>query len=295
MKPRRFLAPLYATLLLILGIGAFPSQVFAQTWPLPDGTLIKASGPEVDRMQSGYRRWIPNPTTFSCMGLDWNMVQTIPDSIWREIPAGRAYPSRTNGTLLQGSSPAVYVMDNCQRRWIPDAATFDADGYKWSDIQHIADADLQAIPQGAPLPKVQDILTANRYQQVGQNFYMRTQVRVVKHSGQINATTHTWDENAFWGFTGGVQIWLLDKNGSIIATTTPRTFAVTSPDRNVARSDRTDRWLAWVDPGIAARTTQVQVVQYLYQMNWPGTNKSAAQTIVSTVCVAFPGAAQCTK
>lgn len=288
MRPRRFLALLYATMILILGILALPMQAFALGWPLPNGTLIKASGPEVDRMQSGYRRWIPDPTTFSCMGLDWNMVKTIPDSVWQQIPAGRAYPSRANGTLLQGSSSAVYVMNGCLRHWIPDAATFDADGYKWSDVQHIADADLQAIPLGAPIPKVQDILTTNRYQQVGQGLFMQTNVRVVKHSGLISATTHTWDTNAFWSFIGGVQVWLLDRNGKIIATTQPRTFAVTSPNKNAARSDRTDRWSARVDPSIAAQATQVQIVQYLYQMNWPGTNRSAAQTITSTIGVTFP-------
>src|SRR5438876_262417 len=120
----------------------------------PDGTLLKASGPEVARMEGGQRRWIPDPATFTCMGLDWGAIQTIADSVWNQIPQGAPYPSRADTTLLQGSGPQVYVMAACQRHWIPDAETFNAHGYNWSAIVHVSDADLTAIPVGAPLPSV---------------------------------------------------------------------------------------------------------------------------------------------
>lgn len=58
----------------------------------PDGMLIKGSGPEVDMMQGGVRRWIPDPATFACMGLSWGNVQTIPDATFAAIPAGPAFP-----------------------------------------------------------------------------------------------------------------------------------------------------------------------------------------------------------
>jgi hypothetical protein len=128
----------------------------------PDGTLLKASGPEIDRMEAGRRRWIPDPPTFNCMGLNWNAVQTISDSEWSQIPKGTAYPSRADGTLLQGSGPQVYVMTSCQRHWIPDPDTFNALGYNWNAIQHIANADLIAIPEGAQVPsKVQQPTTTD--------------------------------------------------------------------------------------------------------------------------------------
>lgn len=114
----------------------------------PDGTLLKASGPEIDVMSGGVRRWVPDPTTFTAMGLSWNKVVTIADGEWSAIPSGPPYPSRTDGTLLQGSGPQVYVMQSAQRHWIPDPATFTASGYQWSAIDHIADADLTAIPEG---------------------------------------------------------------------------------------------------------------------------------------------------
>ncbi len=107
----------------------------------PDGTLLTASGPEVDRMQGGQRRWIPDPPTFTCMGLNWGAIQTISDSEWDQIPKGAPYPSRADATLLQGSGPQVYVMAGCQRHLIPDA-------------------DLTAIAEGVQLPSVH---TAGQY------------------------------------------------------------------------------------------------------------------------------------
>src|SRR6185503_4010141 len=95
-----------------------------------DGTLLRASGPEIDMMAGGVRRWIPDPTTFNHMGLDWGQVRVIPDAEWAGIPQGRPYPSRVDGVLLKGSGPPIYVMQGGQRHWIPDPATFDALGYQ---------------------------------------------------------------------------------------------------------------------------------------------------------------------
>jgi hypothetical protein len=120
----------------------------------PDGTLLKASGPEVDMMEGGKRRWIPDPSTFNCMHLNWGAIQTIADSDWDQIPQGAPYPSRADGALLQGSGPYVYVVTGCVRHWIPDPATFEANGYNWSAIQKISDIDLNAIPWAPQLPSV---------------------------------------------------------------------------------------------------------------------------------------------
>ena len=134
----------------------------------PDGTLLKASGPEVARMEGGQRRWIPDPPTFNCMGLNWGAIQTISDTEWNQIPKGASYLSRADGTLLQGSGPQVYVMAGCQRHWIPDPDTFNAHGYNWNAIQHVSDVDLTAIPEGAPLQKMQQPTIVNVSQQLTQ-------------------------------------------------------------------------------------------------------------------------------
>jgi hypothetical protein len=124
----------------------------------PDETLLKASGPEIDRIEGGARRWIPDPPTFNCMGLNWGAVKTISDTEWGRIPKGAPYPSRADNTLLQASDPKVYVMTGCYRHWIPDPDTFNARGYNWGAIQHVSDADLAAIPEGKQIPSVRPTL-----------------------------------------------------------------------------------------------------------------------------------------
>lgn len=277
MKAQRLGVFLCGLAILVLALLVPSFQALAQTTQLPEGLLIKASGPQVDRIQNGLRRWIPDPTTFSCMGLKWNQVQGIADSFWREIPSGTAFPSRANGTLIKGSGPAIYVMNNCQRHWIPDVATFNAHNYSWNAVQHISDADLQAIPLGAQLSAVQTALTASRHSVVGSGFHMQTNVTVAKDSGVVSAVTHTWDTRAFAGFTGGVEVWLLDQNGSIIATTQSHTFSV---DGNFigGQSDRLDNWSEQLDPSIASQATSVRIFQYATQVTQPPTGNNGEQS-----------------
>jgi len=60
----------------------------------------------------------------------------------------------TEGTLLKGSGPPVYLVIHGQRRWIPDRHTFDALGLKWNAIGQIDDGKLEAIPRGPDYPSL---------------------------------------------------------------------------------------------------------------------------------------------
>lgn len=44
-------------------------------------------------------------------------------------------------------------MERGQRRYIPDAATFNAMGLDWNKVKGITDAELNAVPAGPPLPR----------------------------------------------------------------------------------------------------------------------------------------------
>ena len=282
MKSQRLSTFFCGLALLTLALLVLPVQVFAQTAQLPDGLLIKASGPQVDRVENGLRRWIPDPTTFSCMGLKWGQVQGITDSLWREIPGGAAYPSRANGTLLKGSGPAIYVMSGCQRHWIPDVTTFNALHYNWNSVQSISDADLKAIPLGTQISAVQTSLAANLHSLVGRGFHMQTNVTVAKDSGIISAVTHTWDARAFAGFTGNVQVWLLDSNGTIIAVTQPHTFSVSG--NYTGQSDRLDSWSEQLDPSVVSQAASVRIYQYATQVTQPPViNNGGTSTSIPTI------------
>lgn len=121
----------------------------------PDGTFLKASGAEMDRMEGGKRRAIPDAETLNCiMGPNWGAVQTISDAAWNAIQVGTPYPSRADNKLIQGTDQKVYIMAQCQRHWIPDLATFQAHGCDFNAIQHVSDADLAAIVEGPSIPSV---------------------------------------------------------------------------------------------------------------------------------------------
>jgi hypothetical protein len=117
------------------------------------GSVVKGNGDAVYLVQGNQRRLIPNPETWSYMGLGGITSQNyISDIDLNDIPLGVPLPSRKNGDMVQGSGAAVYVMENGQRRLIPDPSTLESMGLNWNNIQHIADTDLNNIPGGASLP-----------------------------------------------------------------------------------------------------------------------------------------------
>lgn len=81
---------------------------------------------------------------------------TLPKSSVVPLPSPiQTLPSQylQQGALLQGLGPKVYLVQNGQRRWIPDELTFLALGYKWENIKKISEQELMVIPESSPLPK----------------------------------------------------------------------------------------------------------------------------------------------
>jgi len=61
--------------------------------------------------------------------------------------------SLNDGTLVRGSGPEIYILDNGMKRWIPDAATFDSYEFNWSAVTVISDSDLAAYPKAQNFSK----------------------------------------------------------------------------------------------------------------------------------------------
>jgi phosphatidylserine/phosphatidylglycerophosphate/cardiolipin synthase-like enzyme len=59
-----------------------------------DGNLYKVAGPAVYIMQTGQRRWIPDPATFYILSLDWGAVKVVSDADLDAIPLGPPITSR---------------------------------------------------------------------------------------------------------------------------------------------------------------------------------------------------------
>lgn len=58
----------------------------------------------------------------------------------------------SEGSLIKGSGPEVFLIENGQRRHVPDPATFDAMGLDWGKVRTVSDEELSRVPQGEPLP-----------------------------------------------------------------------------------------------------------------------------------------------
>jgi hypothetical protein len=58
-----------------------------------------------------------------------------------------------NGTLIKGSGPDVYLIENGVRRLIPDMETFNTMGLNWNNVTNVDDQKLGNIPMGIPIPQ----------------------------------------------------------------------------------------------------------------------------------------------
>jgi hypothetical protein len=125
------------------------------TLSFKDGTLLKGSLPAIYVINGNKRRLIPDEATFKALGYKWENVETVSDRVISSIPELPPLTGRIvfqDGTLLKGSSAAIYVISSGRRRLIPNARTFDALGYKWDSVQQISDRQLESIPEMSPLP-----------------------------------------------------------------------------------------------------------------------------------------------
>ncbi|KAL1919186.1 uncharacterized protein VTP21DRAFT_2568 [Calcarisporiella thermophila] len=130
-----------------------------------DGTPLRGSAERVYWMQNCNARWIPDPSTFNCLGRPENVLQ-ITESELNLIPRGDDLASRADDTLLRGSAEKVYWMEGCQRRWIPDLPTLQCVAGSHPNIRQISDADLFVIP-GGQIPQCRAGVTFYREENIG--------------------------------------------------------------------------------------------------------------------------------
>ncbi|MEW6374259.1 MAG: hypothetical protein AB1502_00515 [Thermodesulfobacteriota bacterium] len=64
-------------------------------------------------------------------------------------PQSSSFP---DGTLIKGSGPDIYLIQNGVRRLIPDTATFNAMGFNWGNVINVDDQKLGDVPLGIPMP-----------------------------------------------------------------------------------------------------------------------------------------------
>jgi hypothetical protein len=123
----------------------------------PDGTILKSyKNPEVYLIEGGKKRWITSAAAFASNGYSWNNITYINSNELDFFERGEniyAKDLKPDGTLIKGSGPMVYVIENGMKRWITTAGVFVSRGYKWDEIVVIPDIDLDSYPDGPDIDR----------------------------------------------------------------------------------------------------------------------------------------------
>jgi hypothetical protein len=79
--------------------------------------------------------------------IDTRNVAALPAAV-RAVVYEQPYPI----LLKCSTSPHIYLLDDGAKRWVKDIPTFQAQGFRWEDVEFVGCADLAAVPDGPPIP-----------------------------------------------------------------------------------------------------------------------------------------------
>jgi hypothetical protein len=128
-----------------------PSAISATTsgrpWPeLAGHRLVCPGNPEIYVIDpEGYRRCIPNHTTYNRLFRDWTGIE---DETWLDAIAIGTPLSR--GTILVHADPAapIYLLDNGRKRLVRDASVMDKYWFNWARVFSCRQTILDRLPLG---------------------------------------------------------------------------------------------------------------------------------------------------
>ncbi|GLW34508.1 hypothetical protein Areg01_74450 [Actinoplanes regularis] len=95
----------------------------------------------------GYRRHIPDPTTYDNLFRNWDGV--APDLHLSLVSERTALSSGAFLARVPGQ-PRVYLVSNGLKRWIVSPATMDKYYFDWKKVREIPALALDAVPEGEP-------------------------------------------------------------------------------------------------------------------------------------------------
>lgn len=147
-------------------IGRYPDGEQINTYP--SGTLFKASDGKVYVVGEGKTlRHIPSIEVFNALGYQWKYAYGVfpelesfyaKDEPWTLDSTSKPYLAKhPNGTLVKTwDNPAIYLIENGQKRWISDPLVLESYNYRWDRIVTIAPEEMWDYPEGAFFNKMRD-------------------------------------------------------------------------------------------------------------------------------------------
>jgi N-acetylmuramoyl-L-alanine amidase len=123
-----------------------------------DGNLLKGSGPAVYAVEGGRKRHVVSADAMAACGYGWDAVRFVSDGQLATLATGASISGPpcpmfmpTEGSLIKGSGPSVYVIEASKKRSIQSAAVFETCHYRWGNVSTIPDSALTRIPSGSAL------------------------------------------------------------------------------------------------------------------------------------------------
>lgn len=120
----------------------------AQALIVRDGLVLKGSSEKIYVLENNRKRWITSLDAFEQSGYRWEQVNVVDDAFLARFPDGRPLYL----LLKCQQSPHIYAIEDGQKRWIKDIATFEAEGFVWEQVQFVPCSRLSAMPDGLPIP-----------------------------------------------------------------------------------------------------------------------------------------------
>jgi hypothetical protein len=121
----------------------------------------------VQQARSGRLRWLPAMHRTFAVGavlyLVWSVTGLLAVPwLFRGAPANAAGLPRIIQEIVYEhaepillkciTSPHVYLLQDGQKHWIRDIPTFEAEGYRWRDVQYVSCDDLRQVLDGETIP-----------------------------------------------------------------------------------------------------------------------------------------------
>jgi hypothetical protein len=117
-----------------------------------NGSLLRSiDGEKVYLIENNKKRWITSAAVFISNGYKWEDISQITDEELNSYLEGENISNsnlKPDGSLLKGSDPKVYLIENGKKRWITSAEIFILKGYDWNKVILVSDSELGLYKDG---------------------------------------------------------------------------------------------------------------------------------------------------
>ncbi|MCX6811337.1 MAG: N-acetylmuramoyl-L-alanine amidase [Candidatus Berkelbacteria bacterium] len=108
--------------------------------------LSTPQDPAIYLVLNGEKRYIPSPTIWTLWGGATSYLAKLPSDFFDSLPPGAVI-----SPLIKGTGPAIYILDNGRKDWVPSPEVLQVWGWSLTDVVTVDDSTLNNFPVGPTL------------------------------------------------------------------------------------------------------------------------------------------------